>query len=72
MKRREFLGAALAGAGGLLAGCGGGGGGSHDPGAIIGPPGPADSMPEGLALRTLATLANEADSTGGFAGTCSL
>lgn len=68
MERRQFLGAALAGIGGSIAGCGGGGGGSD--GAMMNPP-PAvgDALPEGQPLRPLSVLANETAQAAQFSGT---
>lgn len=66
MKRREFLGAAVAGAGSLLPGCGGGGGSAGMP--MMGgplPPGGA-AFVQGLPLKSLATLANAAPEAGWF------
>ena len=64
MKRREFLGATLAGTGALLAGCSGGGGG----GPMTG--GPNDGFGVSLAqdqpLRALAVLANASGEPGRF------
>lgn len=64
MKRREFLGATLAGTGALLAGCSGGGGG----GPMTG--GPNDGFGVALAqdqpLRALAVLANASGEPGRF------
>ncbi len=66
MKRREFLGMAVAGAGSLLPGCGGGGGSPNAP--MMGGPNPPGgaALTQGLPLRTLATLANGTPEAGRF------
>ncbi|MBX3715131.1 MAG: multicopper oxidase family protein [Burkholderiales bacterium] len=65
MKRREFLGAALAGA--ILPGCGGGGGGGGP--MMGGPPAVASALlTAGQPLRALVPLANTATQAGRFEG----
>jgi len=64
MKRREFLGATLAGTGAVLAGCGGGGGSSS---MMTPPPVSAGALlAEGQPLKSLATLANASAGAGQF------
>jgi bilirubin oxidase len=67
MKRREFLGTALAGMGSLLPACGGGGGG----GPMMGgpPPGSGTALAQGLPLKALVTLANASGEPGRFTAT---
>ncbi|HQY45651.1 MAG TPA: multicopper oxidase family protein [Usitatibacteraceae bacterium] len=66
MKRRDFLGAALAGA--VLPGCGGGGGGGGP--MMGGPPAFAAALlTAGQPLRALVPLANTATQAGRFEGT---
>lgn len=65
MRRRDFLGAAIAGAGSLLPGCGGGGGGPM----MGGPPALASALlTTGQPLRALVPLANTAAQAGRFEG----
>jgi bilirubin oxidase len=66
MKRREFLGMTLAGAGSLLPGCGGGGGGG---GPMTGGPTfvPRAALAQGQPLRALPMLPNLATQPGQFA-----
>lgn len=68
MKRREFLGMAVAGAGSILPGCGGGGGGSAGM-PMVGSPiaSGGAALTQGLPLKSLATLANAAPESGRFA-----
>jgi bilirubin oxidase len=67
VKRREFLGTTLAGAGALLAGCGGGGGG----GPAMGAPnaGFGVSLSQGQPLKVLSKLANASSEPGRFSAT---
>ena len=66
MKRRRFLGTALAGIGGVLAGCGGG---DSSDGMTVAPPVSGDAFPEGQPLRPLTALSNESAQAGQFSGT---
>jgi bilirubin oxidase len=66
MKRRQFLGTALAWTGGALTGCGGG---SSSDGVMSGPAVAADALVEGQPLRRLAALPNESAEAGRFSGT---
>ena len=66
MKRRQFLGTALAWTGGVLTGCGGG---SSSDGMMSGPPVAADALLEGQSLRSLAALPNDSVVASQFSGT---
>jgi suppressor of ftsI len=70
MKRRQFLGNALAWTGGVLTGCGGGSSSSSSSdGMASGPAVAADALLEGQSLRSLAALPNESAVAGQFWGT---
>src|SRR5262245_29301932 len=66
MKRRQFLGGALAGAGGVILGCGGGEDVVVDNATTSGA-----ALSEGLPLRALARLENSSNSIAEFTATLS-
>jgi bilirubin oxidase len=74
MKRRRFLGTAMAGVAGAVAGCGGGsdsGTVGSSGGNVVAAPPPAAILTEGLPLRPLDVLPNGSAQAGQFAATLS-